>query len=317
MIFQTFTKKLILKNYTNKIQYKNRMDIESYFASLSEDIKIIDIANKGITHIPESILKFKKLEVLHCRGNLLSSLPQLPESLKKLYCPSNQLTSLPVLNEKLEKLFCYNNKLTSLPLLNENLKLLDCHDNELTSLPVLNEKLQSLYCRCNKLSSLPSLNTNLITLNCNYNNLTSLPVLNEKLEALQCSHNQLTSLPVLNEKLEYLECSENQLYYLPNPNTNLRAMYFHDNPIYEIIKYDDELSTTKQKIKILNDFRESYYCLKFKKRLRDWLWIRIREPRIRERFHPRYLLENLCDEETDLDEVLDHWVNEDPCSLHI
>lgn len=183
------------------------MDIESYFASLSEDIKIIDIANKGITHIPESILKFKKLEVLHCRGNLLSSLPQLPESLKKLYCPSNQLTSL----------------------------------------------------------------------------------------------------PVLNEKLEYLECSENQLYYLPNPNTNLRAMYFNDNPIYEIIKYDDELSTTKQKIKILNNFRESYYCLKFKKRFRDWLWVKVREPRIREKYHPRYLLENLVDEETDFDTVLAAW----------
>jgi hypothetical protein len=50
-----------------------------------------------------------------------------------------------------------------------------------------------------------------------------------------------------------------------------------------------------------------YYCLKYKKQFRHWLWVRIREPKIREAFHPRYLIEKLPDEETDLDEVLDHW----------
>ena len=45
----------------------------------------------------------------------------------------------------------------------------------------------------------------------------------------------------------------------------------------------------------------------FKKRFRDLLWVRIREPKIRKRYSYEYLIENLPDEETDLDEVLNNW----------
>jgi len=38
------------------------------------------------------------------------------------------------------------------------------------------------------------------------------------------------------------------------------------------------------------------------------LWIKIREPLIRERYHPRYLLENLHGEDIDLDTVLENWI---------
>jgi hypothetical protein len=49
-----------------------------------------------------------------------------------------------------------------------------------------------------------------------------------------------------------------------------------------------------------------YYCLKFKKRFRHWLWVKIREPKIRERYSHDYLVEHLH-EDTDLDELLENW----------
>ena len=61
-----------------------------------------------------------------------------------------------------------------------------------------------------------------------------------------------------------------------------------------------------QKLKIFNKFRYLYYCLKFKKQFRNWLWVKIREPKIREKYSHNYLVENLH-EDTDLDELLDNW----------
>ena len=36
----------------------------------------------------------------------------------------------------------------------------------------------------------------------------------------------------------------------------------------------------KQNIQILNNFRYLYYCLKFKKQLRKWLWEKVKKPNI-------------------------------------
>jgi len=91
-------------------------------------------------------------------------------------------------------------------------------------------------------------------------------------------------------------------------NKSLNTIFCLNNPIYEIIE-DNNLSTLKKGIiiKILNNFRYLYYSLKFKKRFRDLLWVKIREPKIRVKYHPKYLIENLPNEETDLDEVLNNW----------
>ena len=45
---------------------------------------------------------------------------------------------------------------------------------------------------------------------------------------------------------------------------------YHDYDYYEI----------KKNIKTLNNFRNTYYYLKFKQRFRDLLWIKVREPKI-------------------------------------
>jgi hypothetical protein len=113
--------------------------------------------------------------------------------------------------------------------------------------------------------------------------------LNEKLQILHCSHNQLTSLHC-NENLQTISCSNNPVYEF----ISIKNIYINNN--YQM----------KPRLKILNNFRYLYYCLKFKKRFRDWLWIRIREPKIREKYSYDYLVANLH-EDTDLDELLNTW----------
>jgi hypothetical protein len=165
--------------------------------------------------------------------------------------------------------------------LNENLEKLSCSHNLLTSLQ-LNDKLKMLYCHNNQFTSLH---------------------LNEKLEKLICSNNQLTSLH-LNDNLQELSCEYNRLNSLPVLNKNVRIFY-RNNPIYEIINNYD-VDKINQKMRVLNQFRYLYYCLKFKKRFRDLLWIKIREPKIRKRYSHAYLVEHLH-EDTDLDELLSNW----------
>ena len=69
---------------------------------------------------------------------------------------------------------------------------------------------------------------------------------------------------------------------------------------------NSSLIKIKQNIKILNNFRCLYYSLQFKKQLRKWLWEKVREKHIMDKYHPKYLLENLK-ENTDLDEILNNW----------
>jgi Leucine-rich repeat (LRR) protein len=268
-----------------------KFNIINYLNSLPEDIECIDLRSRNLTFIP-SLKRFKNLKELNCSFNKLTSLPSLNENLRELNCSYNQLTSLPCLNEKLKYLNCMSNQLTSLPSLNENLQTLHCSSNKLTLLPSLNENLQSLYCCNNHLTSLPYLNKNLQLLDCSSNQLTSLPSLNENLQTLYCLFNHLTSLPYLNEKMQIFCCDF--------------------NPIREIIDIivDVEMETIyvdicKKQIQTLNNFRHLYWCLKFKRQFKKWLWEKIREPKIIKQYHPSYLFEKL-QEDTDLNTFLDN-----------
>jgi len=189
----------------------------------------------------------------------------------------------------------------------KNLKILNCGFNKLSLLPPLPKDLQKLNCDFNKLSSLPDLPNNLEELYCDFNKLTSLPVLNKNLCILYCCNNQLTSLPPLPKDLQRLYCENNRLSSLPLLNTNLKTLIYRSNPIYEIIN-SNYIQLINKKVKILNVFRHLYYSLRFKKQFRDWLWVKVREPKIRQKYHPMYLLQNLCDEDADLDTVLDNWI---------
>ena len=96
----------------------------------------------------------------------------------------------------------------------------------------------------------------------------------------------------------------NKLTYL-HLNANLQTIVYRNNLIYEIIN-SDEIDIIYRKLRVFNNFRHLYYCLKFKKQFRDLLWVKIREPKIRKKYSHDYLVEHLH-EETDLDELLENW----------
>jgi hypothetical protein len=130
------------------------------------------------------------------------------------------------------------------------------------------ENLQILWCNNNNIVRLPDLSMlkNLFELNCSNNKLTFLPALNENLQVLKCSNNKLTYIPDIHN-VKRLYCHNNKLINLPNIS-NLELLIHFNNPINKIIN-DYDLNIIKLKVKILNNFRFTYYCLKFKKQFKN------------------------------------------------
>lgn len=199
---------------------------------------------------------------------------------------------------KLKVLFCSNIQLTCLPPLPSTLERLNCSYNKLTHLPPLPSSLESLDCSYNKLSSLPPLPSTLVNLVCCYNKLTCLPPLPSTLINLYCFINQLTCLPPLPSGLKRLDCYYNSFQYYYDFEQNERSM-------------TDFITEMQIQLKIINRFRELFYALKYKKQFLDWLWVRIREPKIRIKYHPDNLMKMLEGREEmtldELDELIENW----------
>ena len=247
---------------------------------MPDDIEEIHLQKKNLTYIP-CLKRFHKL--------------------KKLYCDQNQLTSLPELNDSLQYLYCHYNKLTSLPKLNYSLRILFCHHNQLTYLPKLNDWLEFLSCFKNQLTYLPELNHSLRYLYCNNNQLTFLPQLNKSLSALECSYNRLTFLPQLNDSLQYLNCTQN-----PLPDIILNMLEKNANVYEEKINRINHITNCLHRCKML------FWCLKYKQKFRDWLWLKVRLPKIENMYHPsklNALLNEKNDDitEEELDNVISSW----------
>ena len=256
--------------YTDNELTKMTNVTEMYLNSLSEDILTLSLERRGLTSLPD-LTRFKNLKELYCCDNLLTSLPttNLPQSIEILMCSGNKLTDLSDLTRftNLKEFYCSVNKLTSFP----------------NHLP---QGLEKLHCSHNQFTSFPNLPPNLIFFNCANNLLNSLPTLPRTLKELYCFDNYLTSLPTL-------------------PENMLCILYFY-NPICNIVYIPyNNMVKLKQNINIVNNFCHLLCCLQFKKKFVKWLW-KSREKKIMEKYHPKYLLENL-EENTDLDEFLNNW----------
>lgn len=159
---------------------------------------------------------FISLQSLLCNSNLLTSFPELPNSLKTLRCDFNFLQNLPTLPNSLQILSCYNNSLTSIPALPNSLETLHCSGNKLTNLPILPNSLLSLECGGNQLTSLPPLPYLLQTLICNSNFLTKLPQLPNSLNYLYCIANNISCFPLFPTSINNISISYNPFYCIPN-----------------------------------------------------------------------------------------------------
>jgi E3 ubiquitin-protein ligase SspH2 len=298
----------------------SEFNIEEYITSLPDDIIQIDISYLKLTYIPD-LTRFAKLETLWCSSNLLTELTKLPPNLKHLYCDGNKLTSLPELPINLDELDCCNNCLIILPKLPKMLTILDCCLNKLSLLPDLPSTLTELDCSDNLLTFLPNLPNNLYYLNCSFNKLTKIYKLSNELRVLYCEGNLLTLLPNLPETLTEFNCSDNNLILLPEKiPKNLYDMNISKNPICEILlkktdlnlhgfnsKPNSFINLITMNLCILHKFRKLYYSLKFKDQFRNWLWVKVRQPRLERLYHPNNLKDLLINAETDLDTVLNNW----------
>ncbi len=220
--------------------------VVNVFAQRERILKVtsINVSSKNDPSICDEIEYFRKLEVLYCYSNKMTSLDVSNNpSLKILYCYNNQLTSLDVSkNLALTSLRCFSNQLTSLDVSNNPaLADLRCDSNQLPSLDVSNNPaLANLYCYSNQLSSLDvSNNPALANLYCDNNQLSSLDVSNNPaLTYLICFSNQLSSLDVSNNPaLEILYCYSNQLTSLDvsnNPTLINLSCYSNQLPSLDV-----------------------------------------------------------------------------------
>ena len=98
-----------------------------------------------LLHIPD------QLEVLHCRDNLLVTLPNLPSELRELDATSNLLTKIHLQAcHSLETLLLSHNELTVLENIPATIKSLKCDHNRLETLDVNHcKQLHTLHCQEN------------------------------------------------------------------------------------------------------------------------------------------------------------------------
>jgi Leucine-rich repeat (LRR) protein len=210
--------------------------------------------------------------------------------------------------------------LTTLPELKhlKKLEILICSYNRITHLPEIesNVNLKKMLVTYNRLTRLPQLPPNLEILDCQENFLTGLPSLNYKLRHLRCCRNQIVFLPEFNPLLERVSCSGNRLIRLPNVSAGLTWYYFEYNPICVFIKDGDNKGNITPiivyKIMVLNQFVSLFYSLKYKAKLRDWLWLKVRQPRIEAYYAPenlRLLLDSMVDpdDENEFDTLIETW----------
>ena len=188
--------------------------------------------------------------------------------------------------------------LNSLP---EDIELIDVNGKGLDYLPDLSRftNLKKLYCYNNQLVSLPFLPDSLQILWCSDNKLTSIHLLPNSIQILYCDNNQLVFLPLLPNSLGLLNINNNQFVSLPLLPDSLYGFWYSENPTFEII-FSFHINVVKKKIKIINQFRNLYYCIKYKRQFSKWLWD-IREKKVKEEFHPDRLREML--EGKDIDDV--------------
>jgi Leucine-rich repeat (LRR) protein len=130
------------------------------------------------------------------------------------------------------------------------------------------------------------------------------------LKTLYCFNNRLTRLPPLPATLKELSCSNNHLASLPQLPVTLEFGNFRGNPIYSILQTNSSIAAINTQLQVLHMFRFTFYSLKCKKRLRDFLWLKVREPKIKAQFNPQHLLERMT-EDTNLDEFINEWVKTD------
>ena len=266
-----------------------------YFDSLPKDLENISLIDKKINFIP-NLSRFTNLitlTLLRCSIKILST---LPNSLETLIITRSGLEYLPNLeNTRLIEILCSHNNLKSLPKFPDTLILLNVSYNKLTTITDLPDSLKEITLSNNQIEKIQRFPNNTRIINVNYNFLTELPTIPEKTNELMCNHNKLVSMP---------EIKSYDMWYLCF-NCEVHGFFICNEESYHVKR---EIKEIIKKINLVNKFKSTYYHLLCKKQLRKWLWEYVREPKIKELYHPNKLNELLEDiDENNLEKVLDEW----------
>jgi len=86
---------------------------------------------------------FTRLQDLNCLNTQITTLPELPQNLRRLFCQNTQITTLPELPQNLRVLYCLGSKLTVLPKLPPNLGQFYCEGTPVAKNPETKKQLEA------------------------------------------------------------------------------------------------------------------------------------------------------------------------------
>ncbi len=247
LIFPTCMNGNLMDTTCLDIQNASYLDLNSVFPvsdlygiQFFKNLDSLELSDQNLTTIPPLPNTIKKLDYSH--NDLLTSIGNLPDSLEDLYCGWNtSLGSLPVLPSSLKKLSCPWNGLTSLPVLPAGLQFLNCGQNPINNLPALPSTIIEMHCNNCSLDNLPALPSALELLSCGNNSIDYLPALPNSLTKLYCSGNGLLSLPALPSALTLLNCGINQLSNLPTLPSSLMHLSCNNNNLTSLPSFPNSL----------------------------------------------------------------------------
>ena len=279
----------------------------------------IVLANKGLTSVP-SLARFTKLTYVNLEGNKLTTLPEMPNGICHINCTSNRLETLEGLPDSVKELYVSGNKIRRITKLPTNLNILHISKNLLQSIDALPPVLKVLSCDGNNLTKLPELPNTLNILWCFHNkDLNMLPEIPASLRVLFCSKCSIRRIPRLPDALYELVCNDNPITVIENLPTNLRMQNttLGNLPILKTLNNfksnkltkNESIDFYRKNLSKLQRARELRHALKLKDRFRNWLWLKVRLPKIERANHPdllsRYRLPEYADE--DMEEVMENF----------
>ena len=221
---------------------------------------------------------------------------------------NNRIRELPpVWANSIEIIDVSNNEIQVIRSLPTNLLWFGCSNNQITTVCPLPKKTRVFLCNHNQINELPPLSQALVHLYASNNRIRKLPPLPEGLSVLDCSHNRIQSFDApLPELLLTLNCEQNPMTMVPRVPLYLNNVYMNDAfmALFQRVP-DDIASTISAKINYTHDvlmaFKMSYYCMRFRRSLRDALW-RIRELQAMKDMHPSVIC-RMLDEGIDPDDI--------------
>lgn len=146
-----------------------------------------------LTSLPLLPNHIKKLYVSKCKN--ITELPELPTSLTDFCCGATSIKVLPALPSCLHILNFAKSGVEYLPELPQSLTLLNAHKSKLAALPALPESLESLWCGGTNITEFQPLPPGLRVLDCSETRVAKLPVLPASLERLEIWRTPLRDLP--------------------------------------------------------------------------------------------------------------------------